>query len=396
MSEWKELNLNEVYDFGSGLSKSADQFGYGYGFLTFKDVFHNYFLPQSLSSLANTSEKERQTCSIKAGDVFLTRTSETQEELGMSSVALMDYPDATFNGFTKRLRPKKNIEILPEYAGYYFRSPKFRGLVTSMASMTTRASLNNDMLSALKIVLPKLEIQESIASTLKAFDDKIDLLHRQNVTLEKMAEIMFRQWFVERTDESWHEKQLSEYFQFWGGFSFKSKDYLQEGIFKIVTIKNVQDGYLDLTSTARLNSIPEKVKPYQILREGDILMSLTGNVGRVCIVDDKNCLLNQRIAKIETINPNWKPFAYFYFRQRDMIERLTYLSKGSAQLNLSPVDTLRQVDIFGNDSIIDGFCETINPLFKKVMTNKAQIRTLTQLRDTLLPKLMSGEIKVKE
>jgi len=72
----------------------------------------------------------------------------------MSSVALKDYPDATFNGFTKRLRPKNNIEILPEYAGFYFRSPRFRATVTSMASVTTRASLNNGMLSELTIVIP--------------------------------------------------------------------------------------------------------------------------------------------------------------------------------------------------------------------------------------------------
>ena len=127
-SNWKEYSLAEVYSFSSGLSKSADQFGFGYSFVSFKEVFRNYFLPKRLESLVNTTEKERNTFSVKRGDVFLTRTSETQEELGMSSVALLDYPDATFNGFTKRLRPKGNIEIYPEYAGYYFRSKKFRAI----------------------------------------------------------------------------------------------------------------------------------------------------------------------------------------------------------------------------------------------------------------------------
>jgi len=69
--------------------------------------------------LVNSTEKEQQPCSIKRGDVFLTRTSETDEELGMNSVALKDYPNATFNGFTKPLRPKGDVEILPEYAGFY-------------------------------------------------------------------------------------------------------------------------------------------------------------------------------------------------------------------------------------------------------------------------------------
>lgn len=210
MSEWKEYQLDEVYDFASGLSKSADQFGFGFGFCTFKDVFKNYFLPEKLSSLANTSEKERKSCSIKLGDVFLTRTSETQEELGMSSVALKDYPEATFNGFTKRLRPKGVIEVYPEYAGYYFRSPRFRANVTSMSSMTTRASLNNDMLAALTINLPSLQEQSAIGNALKSLDDKIDLLDRQNATLEAMAETLFRQWFVVEAKENWEDCTLED------------------------------------------------------------------------------------------------------------------------------------------------------------------------------------------
>ena len=182
MSEWKEYTLNEIYDFASGLSKSSDQFGYGFDFVSFKDVFYSFFLPNKLTNQVNSTEKERVSCSVKKGDVFLTRTSETQEELGMSSVALKEYPNATFNGFTKRLRPKGTIAVLPEYAGYFFRSPNFRATVTSMSSMTTRASLNNEMLSCLKITLPDIETQKAIGCILKTLDDKIDLLHRQNAT----------------------------------------------------------------------------------------------------------------------------------------------------------------------------------------------------------------------
>jgi len=116
MSEWKEYKLNEIYDFGSGLSKPRSEFGHGDGFLSYKDIFHNYFVPNTLTELVNSTEKEQKSCSIQRGDVFLTRTSETDEELGMSCVALKDYPRATFNGFTKRLRPNGMIEILPEYA----------------------------------------------------------------------------------------------------------------------------------------------------------------------------------------------------------------------------------------------------------------------------------------
>ena len=81
MSEWKEYKLGEVYEFASGLSKSREEFGFGYDFVSYKDVMNNFFLPNKLTCLANTSDKERERCSVKRGDVFLTRTSETYDEL---------------------------------------------------------------------------------------------------------------------------------------------------------------------------------------------------------------------------------------------------------------------------------------------------------------------------
>lgn len=184
---WSSYNLDEVYEFSSGLSKSRKEFGFGYPFVTFRDVFYNYFLPEELIELANTSDKERERCSVKRGDVFLTRTSETMDELGKSSVALKDYNQATFNGFTKRLRPKGNIQIYPEYAGYYFRSPKLRAEINSMATMTTRASLNNEMMAKLKIVVPSLEEQKAIAKVLSDLDKKIEVNNKINDNFIKLV-----------------------------------------------------------------------------------------------------------------------------------------------------------------------------------------------------------------
>jgi type I restriction enzyme S subunit len=195
-SDWREVPLSHLYDFRSGLSKPRSEFGFGYGFLSFKDVFYNFFIPEKLSELVNSTEKEREYCSIRKGDVFLTRTSETMEDLGMSCVALKDYESATFNGFTKRLRPKSNTRIVPEYAAYFFRSPKFRSEVTAMSSLSTRASLNNEMLGRLKMILPGVEEQAAIGFILRSLDDKVELNRRMNETLEAMARAIFKSWFV--------------------------------------------------------------------------------------------------------------------------------------------------------------------------------------------------------
>ena len=100
-SELREYLLGDLYNFSSGLSKNSKEFGFGKPFLSFKTVFNNYILPEELPDLVNSNIAEQERCSILKGDIFLTRTSETLDELGMSCVALRDYPEATFNGFTK-------------------------------------------------------------------------------------------------------------------------------------------------------------------------------------------------------------------------------------------------------------------------------------------------------
>ena len=185
--EWQEARLTDLYDISSGISKPAKEFGSGDPFLSFKDVFYNFFVPDELSQLVQSSKKEQEKCSIRCGDVFLTRTSETMNDLGMSCVALKDYDKATFNGFTKRLRPKSNTTLHPEYVAYYLRSPKFRSEMLAFSTMSTRASLNIEMVSHLKISIPPILEQKSIAWILKKIDDKIELNRQMNSTLESMA-----------------------------------------------------------------------------------------------------------------------------------------------------------------------------------------------------------------
>ena len=198
-SKWSEVSLADIYDIRSGLSKPADAFGTGFPFLSFKEVFGNYFVPDELEQLVESNEKERANGSIKRGDVFLTRTSETMHELGMSSVALKDYENATFNGFTKRLRPKDNTphQVHPEFVGYFFRSPRFRTSMLAFSTLSTRASLNNDMINRLTLPLPPIDTQKKIAKVLKCLDDKISVNTKTNQTLEEMAQAIFKSWFVD-------------------------------------------------------------------------------------------------------------------------------------------------------------------------------------------------------
>jgi len=395
MSEWKEYQLDEVYDFASGLSKSADQFGFGYGFCSFKDVFKNYFLPEKLSSLANTSEKERKSCSIKLGDVFLTRTSETQEELGMSSVALKDYPEATFNGFTKRLRPKGVIEVNPEYAGYYFRSPKFRANVTSMSSMTTRASLNNDMLAALSINLPSPKEQATIGNTLKSLDNKIDLLHRQNDTLEAMAETLFRQWFVEDTKEDWAETNLFDSIELIGGGTPKTENAeYWDGNIKWLSCGDISANHKNFVvrTEKSITEIGLQNSSAKLLPKFSTVISARGTVGKYCLLSEPMAYSQSNYG----IKPKFEGCFFFtYLLVAYSVNELQAAAYGSV-FDTITTTTFKELKISLPESlVIQEFEEIAKPYFKKMFNNQNQIHTLTTLRDTLLPKLMSGEVRVK-
>lgn len=193
---WAKVKLESLYEVHNGLAKGRKYFGEGYPFLSFSTVFNNFFLPDELVDLVQSTEKERTSYSIKRGDVFVTRTSETSHELGMSCVALKDYPDATYNGFTKRMRPTTD-KVLPEFIGYYMRTPEFRDKFQAFSTMTTRASLRNEDLLGIEISLPTIEIQQRIAEILSNYDALIANQQQQIKLLEEAAQRLYKEWFVD-------------------------------------------------------------------------------------------------------------------------------------------------------------------------------------------------------
>src|SRR5690606_20876020 len=142
--------------------------------------FNNFFVPKNLNDLMDTSESEQKTYSIQKGDVFLTRTSETLDELAISCVALEDYPNATFSGFVKRLRPIKEKSVYPKFMGFYLRNELFRRIMNNNAIMTLRASFNEEIFSYLDLYLPDYDTQKKVGDLLYEIYSKIELNEKIN------------------------------------------------------------------------------------------------------------------------------------------------------------------------------------------------------------------------
>ena len=276
---WDFVQLGELYEVHNGLSKGRQFFGRGYPFLSFSIVFNNWFLPKMLPDLVQSSDKERESYSILRGDVFITRTSETMDELGMSSVALMDYPNATYNGFTKRLRPIDKKRILPEYIGYYLRCNEFRSKFIAFSTMTTRASLRNEDLLSIKVPVPPLDIQRRIADILSTYDDLIENNRKQIKLLEEAAQRLYKEWFVDLrfpghehtrivdgVPEGWEKKQLSDVVEVKYG-----KDH-----------KSIPDGNVPVYGSGGLMR-----KCNQMLYKGEsVLIPRKGSLNNIIYVDE--------------------------------------------------------------------------------------------------------------
>ncbi len=287
--------------------------------------------------------------------------------------------------------PIKDPDMVDKnYLYYYLKNFNF-GSLSSTSSIAT--AVNSKTVKNISVNLPPLDRQKKIANILGSLDEKIELNRRMNETLEQLGQTLFRHYFVDNpAAKSWESGKVSDVVRIYSGFAFKSKDFDISGKYGLVTIKNVQDGSFIKDCTDRLSEpSPDKTPEYVHLKSGDIILSLTGNVGRVCIVVGRDYLLNQRVAKL--VGDESQAYTYFLFRSKIMKGRMVGISKGTAQKNLSPIETGKLKIKIPPTNIMSQFEEIAIDLLNMIVSNNEQIQTLTSLRDSLLPKLISGEIE---
>lgn len=174
-NDWDVCRLRNIGTPQNGISKGGEFFGKGYPFVNYGDVYRNYSLPETIAGLVESTEEERERYSVKAGDIFFTRTSETIEEVGFSSVCEKDIPDATFAGFLIRVRPFTD-DLYLGYSKYYFRSNHHRIYLVKEMNLVTRASLGQDLLKSMPVLVPPMDEQKEIADYLDKKCAEIDLL----------------------------------------------------------------------------------------------------------------------------------------------------------------------------------------------------------------------------
>jgi len=320
---------------------------------------------------------------------------------------------------------KLKKEYDPKFVRYFLLSPSCQYIMKS--NFVSGTAIPRVVLKDFKkvpILIPPLPEQKSIAAILSSLDDKIENLRRQNQTLENIAQTLFKHWFVDFEFPNEHGKpykssggkmvdsELGEIPEGWrvgksgnlillqGGYAFKSKDFRKTGRNGIVKIKNIQNNLVDINNTdfvadSVIGALDSKFR----IESGNVLIAMTGaEVAKLGIVpkNNKSLWLNQRVGLFKEKVDFGIMFIYLLFSKPEYQKLLKDKGTGSsAQPNISSTD-IESIDIvMPTYNILNRFGSIIQPCFVKIIENLNQIQTLIKTRDTLLPKLMSGEIRVE-
>lgn len=288
-----------------------------------------------------------------------------------------------------------------KYLSYSLSSPFSRFLIESYLNTTVQPTLNLGELKMVLVPWPDEPTRSKISEVLSSLDDKIDLLHRQNDTLEKMAETIFRQWFVEEEKDDWEEATLEEHVHVVSGYSYRSDD-LNPSTTALVTLKN-----FERTGGFRIDGFKEytgKYKQDQIVTEGDLIVAHTditqeaevlGNPAIVIGTPKYTTLvISTDLVKVVPKSYFSKCFLYYLMKSDDFKHYCLGCSNGTTVLHLSKKAIPSYEFKVPPRVKIEEFTKTVTPILMKTQMNFNQLITLEQTRDTLLPKLMSGLVRV--
>jgi type I restriction enzyme, S subunit len=297
--------------------------------------------------------------------------------------------------------------LVPEYLYYFIEQEHVTKWLLQHAVGTTMLNLSAGIVSALPIRYPSTDVQTAIAETLAIYDDLIENNRRRMALLEESARLLYREWFVrlrfpgyehtpivDGVPQGWTTGVVNDVVDVRSGFAFKTETYESDADFAIVTIKNVQDGEFYAECNSFVAEPPQQMPAHCYLQTSDILLSLTGNIGRSCHVIGDGYLLNQRVAKLVPTNDTPSSFCYFMFRSDEMKGQLSAISYGVAQQNLSPVKMGTLPFKIPSASLLRMFSDFAEPLVQQSIILKLQNQKLRAARDLLLPRLMSGELAV--
>ncbi len=450
--EWKPKRIGELGKVVTGKTpstKKPEHFGGEYPFITIPDLDGRRDITKTARTLSPLGAETMAKCLLPPGAVMMSCIA-TIGKCGITT-----RPSFTNQQINSVICGN---DVDPKFLYYIFKqlSP---ALEAAGGGGSVYTNVSKSRFSRIEVLLPPLKEQQAIAHILGTLDDKIELNRRMNETLEAMARAIFKSWFVDfdpvvanavragkpvperfakaaarfRTGVSvaqgaaqtgglaphiaelfpdgfedselgeiprgWEVGSLGKVTGFLGGYAFKSKDWTDQGV-PVVKIGSVKPGIVDLNAVSYVSrEVAEKAKRFR-LAVGDLLIGMTGYVGEVGLVppSDNPPLLNQRVGKfvLDTSGTSALAFLYCQTRRTAFKTQVAAKSHGTAQANVSAKDILSIQIVVPPKTLRCTFNLIAQPFIEKILANHAAYVSFVALRNTLLPQLISGELRVPD
>ena len=390
MTAWQENTLGRVAKiqtgpFGSQLKN--DQYITGGTPVVTVEHIDNFRVADFDYPSVTEQDKERLSrYLLRSGDIVFTRVG----SVDLSAYIRPHQDGWMFSSRMLRVRPNENLDA--RYLSYFFQQKSFRENLLSIAVGATMPSINTEILEGVSVTYPSLVEQKAIAAVLSSLDDKIDLLHRQNKTLEAMAVSLFRQWFVEDAQEDWADGTIADLIEFNPPRKLakgSTAPYLEMAALSNATFN--PDGWYDREFSSGTKFI-----------NGDTLLARitpcleNGKTAFVTFLQDGQVAWGSTEYIVMRPKGHLHPFfAYTLARNGDFRDYAEGCLAGSSGRQRVDVGHLKNYEIkIPSGEVVGEFNAFSESVVPKLHSNSLKIRTLEKLRDTLLPKLMSGDVQV--
>ncbi|EMN6998508.1 restriction endonuclease subunit S [Campylobacter coli] len=390
MNNWKKCKLGDIGKVITGKTPSAknpEDWGNDMCFITptdYKD--YRKIASSSIRKLSNIGIERLKNKILPPKSIMVTCIGSD-----MGKVAVNKNPSITNQQINSIIPYEKVADA--DFV-YYLLVSMYDTLRTYGLDGTAVPILNKSDFETIEILLPPLEEQRQIAAILSSIDDKIELLHEQNKTLEELAQTFFVNWFKDREFDS----TIGDFISIQNGFAFKSKDFIDCGDNGVIKIKNISNGIVDIVNTDKISQeITNEVNDKFKINSGDILFAMTGaEIGKMGIVPNTNkkLWLNQRVGIVKERFLGARFLAYIHLTSEFGYDYVINSATGSAQENISATDIENCPFVKLTGEEIMSYSKQLNDFFEKIIFNLGEIQTLENMRDILIPKLLNGEIKI--
>ena len=417
MSEWKKVKLGDYIDVLSGFAfKSKDFSDSGIPVIKIKNVCPPYISLEDLSYVPNSIAFQNPRYILRKGDVLIAMTGSHINQIAsvVGRVGRVRYDAITvLNQRVGKIVNKNEAKSSLDYIYYYLSQYEVKvELAQKAGGAANQANISPSDIKNLLFPYPPIGIQHRIATILSRYDSLIENYQKQIKLLEEAAQRLYKEWFVdlrfsghENTNiidgvpEGWEKKTIDDVTcKITTGLNPRKNFVLGKGSNYYVTIKNMADNtlFLDDRCDRVDNEALEKINKRSDLKIGDILFSGIGTIGRVALVDipTNNWNVSESVFTLRANDIVTKEFLYLMLLSPDMQNYCQSNAHGAAQKGIRMADLKAYSFNLPPFGVIQKFTNLVTPTIKKVSSIRNQIRLLTEARDRLLPKLMSGEITV--